>query len=69
MTPEVEAVLEDLESRARQRGFLMMAEVQQELEDVGAPPEAFATPIPIDPQSLVAVYFPCPGVRGGVYLQ
>ncbi len=41
MTPEVEAVLEDLESRARQRGFLMMAEVQQELEDVGAPPEAF----------------------------
>ena len=41
MTPDVEAVLEDLESRARQRGFLMMAEVQQELEDVGAPPEAF----------------------------
>ncbi len=41
MTPEVEAVLEDLESRARQRGFLMMAEVQQELEDVEAPPEAF----------------------------
>ncbi len=41
MTPEVEAVLEDLESRARQRGFLMMAEVQQELEDVAAPPEAF----------------------------
>ncbi len=41
MTPEVEAVLEDLESRARQRGFLMMAEVQQELEDVGAQPEAF----------------------------
>jgi RNA polymerase primary sigma factor len=41
VTPDVEAVLEDLESRARQRGFLMMAEVQQELEDVGAPPEAF----------------------------
>jgi RNA polymerase primary sigma factor len=41
VTPEVEAVLEDLESRARQRGFLMMAEVQQELEDVEAPPEAF----------------------------
>ncbi len=41
MTPEVEAVLEDLESRARQRGFLMMAEVQQELEDVEAPLEAF----------------------------
>lgn len=41
MIPEVEAVLEDLHSRARQRGFLMMAEVQQELEDVAAPPEAF----------------------------
>ncbi len=41
MIPEVEAVLEDLQSRARQRGFLMMAEVQQELEDVTAPPEAF----------------------------
>jgi RNA polymerase primary sigma factor len=41
VTPEVEAVLTDLESRARQRGFLMMAEVQQELEDVKAPPEAF----------------------------
>ena len=41
MTPEVEMVLADLESRSRQRGFLMMAEVQQELEDVAAPPEAF----------------------------
>ncbi len=41
MIPEVEAVLEELQSRARQRGFLMMAEVQQELEDAEAPPEAF----------------------------
>ncbi len=41
MVPEVEAVLDDLQKRARQRGFLMMAEVQQELVDVEAPPEAF----------------------------
>ena len=41
MIPEVEAVLEDLRSRSRQRGFLMMAEVQQELEEVEAPPDAF----------------------------
>ena len=41
MIPEVEAVLEDLRSRSRQRGFLMMAEVQQELEEVAAPPDAF----------------------------
>jgi RNA polymerase primary sigma factor len=39
--PEVEAVLEDLQSRARQRGFLMVAEIQQELEDIVAPAEAF----------------------------
>jgi RNA polymerase primary sigma factor len=36
-------VLEDLLTRARQRGFLMMAEVQQELEDAEAPPDAFDT--------------------------
>ncbi|MEE9298400.1 MAG: RNA polymerase sigma factor RpoD [Acidimicrobiia bacterium] len=41
MIPEIKAVLEELESRARQRGFLMMAEVQQELEDAEAAPEAF----------------------------
>ena len=41
MIPEVEAVLEDLQSRALQRGFLMVAEIQQELEDVAAPAEAF----------------------------
>jgi len=39
--PEVEAVLEDLQSRALQRGFLMVAEIQQELEDIVAPAEAF----------------------------
>jgi RNA polymerase primary sigma factor len=37
----VDHVLEDLRKRARQRGFLMMAEVQQELEDVEAPSSAF----------------------------
>jgi RNA polymerase primary sigma factor len=41
VSPEFEAVLEDLRGRAKQRGFLMMAELHQELEDVGAPPEAF----------------------------
>jgi len=41
VTPIAEAVLEDLRARARQRGFLMMAEVQQELEDREAPPESF----------------------------
>jgi RNA polymerase primary sigma factor len=40
LTPE-DQVLEDLLARARQRGFLMMAEVQQELEDAEASPEAF----------------------------
>jgi len=39
--PEVVAVLEDLQARANQRGFLMMAEVQHELVNVKAPPEAF----------------------------
>jgi len=37
----VEEVLEELIARARQRGFLMAAEVQQELEDAEAPLEAF----------------------------
>ena len=41
MTPIVEEVLTDLLARARQRGFLMMAEVQQELEDREATPESF----------------------------
>jgi len=37
----VERVLEELRSRARQRGFLMMAELQQELEEAEAPSGAF----------------------------
>jgi len=38
---QVGAVYKDLMSRARQRGFVVMAEVQQELEEVKAPAEAF----------------------------
>ncbi len=34
-------VLEDLVQRGKQRGFLVMTEVQQELEDAEAPPESF----------------------------
>ena len=34
-------VFDDLARRARQRGFVMMAEVQQELEDASAPADAF----------------------------
>jgi RNA polymerase primary sigma factor len=34
-------VFDDLARRARQRGFVMMAEVQQELEDAAAPADAF----------------------------
>ena len=34
-------VLEDLYQRGRQRGFLVMTEVHQELEDAKAPPESF----------------------------
>ena len=41
MTESVERVLEELRSRARQRGFLMMAELQQELEEADAPSAAF----------------------------
>jgi len=37
----VDEVLDELIARARQRGFLMAAEVQQELEDAEAPIEAF----------------------------
>ena len=35
------AVLEELVLRGRQRGFLVMSEIQQELEDAEAPPESF----------------------------
>jgi len=41
MKTPAERVLEDLLARARQRGFLMMMEVQQELEDAEAAPDAF----------------------------
>ncbi len=41
MKPITTGVLDDLMRRARQRGFVMAAEVQQELEDVEAPPQAF----------------------------
>jgi len=41
MSPIVEQVLEDLVRRARQRGFVMAAEAQQELEDAEAPADAF----------------------------
>jgi RNA polymerase primary sigma factor len=41
MKTSAERVLEDLLARARQRGFLMMMEVQQELEDAEAAPDAF----------------------------
>jgi RNA polymerase primary sigma factor len=34
-------VLQDLVQRGRQRGFLIMTEVQQELEEAEAPPESF----------------------------
>jgi RNA polymerase primary sigma factor len=41
VNPSAEAVFAALHKRATQRGFLMMAEVQQELEDAEAPPTAF----------------------------
>jgi RNA polymerase primary sigma factor len=41
MINPADRVLEDLLVRGRQRGFLMMMEVQQALEDVEAPPDAF----------------------------
>ena len=41
MNESAEAVLEELTKRGTQRGFLVMTEVQQELEDAEAPPEAF----------------------------
>jgi RNA polymerase primary sigma factor len=41
MSDPVDQTLEDLLKRGRQRGFLVMTEIQQELEDVDAPSEAF----------------------------
>ena len=41
MTDALERVLTDLAQRGRQRGFLVMTEIQQELEEMRAAPEAF----------------------------
>ena len=41
MNETAEAVLQELTKRGTQRGFLVMSEVQQELEDAEARPEAF----------------------------
>ena len=41
MNEIVHIVFEDLVTRGRQRGFLLVSEVQQELEEIGAPGEAF----------------------------
>ncbi len=41
MTESVHAAFAALVKRGRQRGFLVMTEVQQDLEDAEAPPEAF----------------------------
>ena len=43
MTDETSASTDVLIARARQRGFLLVGEIQQELEDVGAPADAFET--------------------------
>ncbi len=41
MTVEIENVVKSLAVRGRQRGFLMVGEIQQELEDAKAPPDSF----------------------------
>jgi len=41
LTPEIDVAVKGLTERGRQRGFLMMGEVQQELEDAKAPAESF----------------------------
>ena len=41
MDPLVEKVIADLLTRGQQRGFLTMAEIQQELEEIDAPASAF----------------------------
>ncbi|HEX7099123.1 MAG TPA: RNA polymerase sigma factor region1.1 domain-containing protein, partial [Acidimicrobiia bacterium] len=41
MNEAVDHVISSLTKRGRQRGFLTMAEVQQELEDAEAPEESF----------------------------
>ena len=41
MNDIVRIVLGELSTRGRQRGFLVVSEIQQELEDAEAPPESF----------------------------
>lgn len=41
MKNQIRQIAEELKVRARQRGFVLMEEIQQELEDIAAPPEAF----------------------------
>lgn len=41
MNNQIRQIAEELKVRARQRGFVLMEEIQQELEDITAPPEAF----------------------------
>jgi RNA polymerase primary sigma factor len=41
LTRSLPDVIDELKIRGRQRGFLIMTEVHQELEDADAPPEAF----------------------------
>ena len=69
MNESAERVLRDLKKRAEQRGFLMMAEVLQDLEDAEAPSTAFdevvdrlrAAEIEVREDSPEAVY----GIVGG----
>ena len=41
MSDDIERLIEQLLRRGRQRGFLTVSEVQQELEEAEAGPEAF----------------------------
>ncbi|MGH8935550.1 MAG: RNA polymerase sigma factor RpoD [Acidimicrobiia bacterium] len=41
MNEDIRAIIDELLQRGRQRGFLTMGEVQQELEEAEAPPDAF----------------------------
>jgi RNA polymerase primary sigma factor len=41
MNEVVKLIFDDLAARGRQRGFLVMSEIQQELEEIGAPAESF----------------------------
>ena len=43
MTGETSVAVDVLIERGRQRGFLLVGEIQQELEDVGAPADSFET--------------------------